>query len=78
MPNVHPEIAKENYRHLQNNQFSDTSVKYMLPIHAILGVKDYAYIKIGNIRKGEKGEPIAEETTLGCTLMGHLGESKEH
>ena len=78
VPYVHSEIAKENYRHLQNNQFSDTSVKYMLPIHAILGVKDYAYIKMGNIGKGEKGEPIAEETTLGCTLMGHLGKSKEH
>ena len=33
----------------------------MLPIHAILGVMDYAYIKMGNIRKGEMGEPIAEE-----------------
>ena len=78
VPNVHPEIAKENYRHLQDIQFSVTSVKDMLPIHAILGVKDYAYIKIGNIRKGKEGEPIAEETALGWTLMGHLGESKEH
>ena len=49
----------------------------MLPIHAILGVKDYAYIKIWNIKKGEKGELIAKETPLGLTLMGHLGESKE-
>jgi len=50
----------------------------MLPIHAILGVKDYAYIKIWNIKKGEKGELIAKETPLGLTLMGHLGESNEH
>ena len=70
VPNVHPEIAKENY--------TDTSVKDMLPIHAILGVKDYAYIKLGNIRKGEKGEPIAEETAHGWTLIRHLRESKEH
>jgi len=53
VPNVHPEIAKGNYRHLQNIQFSDTSVKDMLPIHAILGVKDYAYIKMGEHQKME-------------------------
>ena len=29
-----------------------------------IGVKDYAYIKMGNISKGKKGEPIAEEQYL--------------
>ena len=77
VPNVHPEIAKENYRHLQDIKFSDTSSKGVLPIHAILGVKDYAHIKMGNIRKGNEGDPIAEETALGWTLMGHIGEAKE-
>ena len=77
VPNVHPEIAKENYIHLHDIKFSDISVKEALPIHAILGVKDYAHIKMGNIRKGKDGDPIAEETALGWTLMGHLYESKE-
>ena len=53
-------------------------MKDILPIHAILGVNDYAYIKMGDIRNWKEGEPIAEETALGWTLMGHLGESKEH
>ena len=51
-------------------------MKEVLPIQAILRVKDYANVKMGNIRKGTTGGPVVEEAALGWTLMGHLCESK--
>ena len=76
IPNSHPESQKHNYDHLRNLWFSDVSKEENLPIHAIIGVKDFARIRTGKIVRGKPGEPIAEETTLGWTLMGSLGEQQ--
>ena len=77
IPNSHPEIQKRNYPHLRNLWFSDVSKDKTLQIHAIIGAKDFAKIKTGAIVRGNKNEPIAEETTLGWTLMGSLGDSTQ-
>eukprot|EP00112_Aurelia_sp_Birch-Aquarium-sp1_P003203 Seg1357.3 transcript_id=Seg1357.3/GoldUCD/mRNA.D3Y31 product="hypothetical protein" protein_id=Seg1357.3/GoldUCD/D3Y31 len=69
IPNSHPESQKHNYDHLRNLWFSDVSREENLPIHAIIGVKDFPRIRTGKIVRGKPGEPIAEETTLGWTLM---------
>ena len=69
VPNIHPKEQRKKFPHLKGIWFSDVSTKENLPIHAILGVKDFANIKIGRIVQGQKGEPIAEKTTLGWTLM---------
>ena len=76
VPNIHPEIQRKKYAHLKGIWFSDVSRENDLPIHAILGVKDFAHIKTGRMVKGNKNEPIAEETSLGWTLMGSIQESK--
>ena len=74
VPNIHPEIQRKKYPHLKGIWFSDVSGDNELPIHAILGVKDYAHIRTGRMVKGNQHEPIAEETTLGWTLMGAIQE----
>ena len=48
-----------------------------MQIRAIIGAKDFAKIKTGAIVRGNKNELIAEETTLGWTLMGSLGDSTQ-
>ena len=53
---------------------SDVSGYKKLPIHAILGVNDHASITIGRMVKQNQYEPIAEEATLGWTLMGAIQE----
>ena len=77
VPNIHPEIQRKRYPHLKGIWFSDISSDDELPIHAILGVKDYAHIRTGRIVKGNAHEPIAEETTLGWTLMGAIQEHQQ-
>ena len=49
---------------------TDDSEKPMLPIHLILGTNEYAKIKTGTRpRIGRPGEPVAEYTRLGWTIM---------
>ena len=74
VPNAHPEKQKKKYAHLQGIWFSDVSNEENLPIHAILGVKDYAHVRTGHMIKGKYHEPMAEETILGWTLMGAIQE----
>ena len=58
------------YRHLEGVVMNDEDTKAELPIHLILGASDYSRIKTDTKPKIEKpGEPIAELTTLGWTMM---------
>jgi hypothetical protein len=42
----------------------------MLPVHIILGANDYAKIRTNeNLRVGQTGEPGAEHTRLGWSLV---------
>eukprot|EP00794_Sanderia_malayensis_P006668 gene6668-biopygen5443 len=77
VPNIHPDLQRMKYPHLKGIWFSDVSSDKDLQIHAILGVKDYAHIKTGRIIKGDRNEPIAEETTLGWTLMGGVQDDDQ-
>ena len=48
----------------------DKGSKNMLPVHVILGASDYALIKTPTpTRVGEMGQPIAEYTKFGWTIM---------
>ena len=48
----------------------DTDLKKMLPVHVILGASDYARIKTRESqRTGAMGEPVAEYTRFGWTIM---------
>ena len=76
VPNAHPEKQRQKFAHLEGIWFSDVSQEDSLPIHAILGVRDYAHIRTGKMIKGNDNEPMAEETILGWTLMGAIQDQQ--
>ena len=66
-PNYAVMISK--YPHLKGVYMEDTDLK-MLPVHVILGTSDYARIKTcESQRTGAMGEPVAEYTHFGWTIM---------
>ena len=61
-------VAK--HEHVKGVTMDDTDVKKELPVHLILGTSEYAQIKTETTPKiGKPGEPIAELTRLGRTIM---------
>ena len=60
----------EQFSHLRGVTTEDDDEKPMLPIYLILGTNEYAKIKTGTRpRIGRPGEPVAEYTGLGWTIM---------
>ena len=60
----------QEFRHLKGVSMDDTDNKANLPIHLILGASEYTRIKTKHVlRIGEPGEPIAEYTAFGWTIM---------
>lgn len=67
-PNYREMIGK--YRHLKGVDMEDTDTKSLLPVHVILGASDYAKITTSTSqRTGAVGEPVAEFTLFGWTIM---------
>lgn len=67
-PNYKEMISK--YRHLKGVNVEDIDTKALLPVHVILGASDYAKIKTRESqRTGAIGEPVAEYTLFGWTIM---------
>ena len=61
-------IAK--YNHLQAVEMIDKDNKAELPVHLVIGANEYTQIKTENAPKiGRQGEPIAEKTKFGWTIM---------
>ena len=66
----------ERYDHLKEVTMDDVDEKEELPVHLILGKNEYAQIKTETTPKiGKPGEPIAELTRLGWTIMSPGSES---
>ena len=66
----------ERYDHLKEVTMDDVDEKEELPVHLILGTNEYAQIKTETRPKiGKPGEPIAELTRLGWTIMSPGSES---
>ncbi|XP_044182089.1 uncharacterized protein LOC114969988 [Acropora millepora] len=62
--------AIQQYHHLKGIQMTDRDDKPELPVHIILGVSDYAKIRTETSPKiGSPGEPVAELTKFGWTIM---------
>ena len=60
----------QEFSHLRGVNMDDTDNKAILPIHIILGTSEYTRIKTKHVlRIGAPGEPIAEDTILGWTIM---------
>lgn len=60
----------DSYAHLQGVHMDDSDSRPHLPVHLILGASEYAAVKpTERPRIGLPGEPVAEKTKLGCTIM---------
>ena len=65
----YPNLIKE-YGHLHGVNMNDTHTKQELPVQLILGTSEYTKIKTKATPKiGKPGEPVAEFTQLGWTIM---------
>ena len=56
-------IKKINFK-ITHDKYKFIFIFNHLPIHAILGVKDNARIRIGHMIKGRDCKPMAEETIV--------------
>ena len=60
----------EKYAHLRGVNIADVSKKQKFPIHLVLGAGDYNAAKLEEPQRvGKPGEPTAEKTRFGWTLM---------
>ena len=67
-PHYHEVIERHSY--LQGVRMDDTDQKSQLPLHIILGANDFAKIRTGErLCVGCHGDPVAEYTSFGWTLM---------
>ena len=70
LPNPNYKRLKEQYSHLSPVIMDDTDTKAELPIHIIFGTNAYTHVKTPTAPLvGAPGEPIAEYTRLGWTIM---------
>lgn len=58
------------YSHLKGVKIEDNDTRPQIPIHVVLGASEYATIKTSTAQRvGKPGQPLAEKTLLGWTLM---------
>ena len=67
-PNYATLLSK--YSHLNGVKIEDNDTRPQIPIHIVLGASEYATIKTSTAQRvGKPGQPVAEKTLLGWTLM---------
>ena len=58
------------YSHHKGVKIEDNDSRPQIPIHVVLGASEYATIKTSTLQRvGKPGQPVAENTLLGWTLM---------
>ena len=68
--NPHYDQVIEDNSYLKGVRMDDKDEKSQLPVHMILGANDFVKIRTGErLRVGSRGEPVAELTRFGWTLM---------
>ena len=64
------EAMVNKYRHLSDLRLHDMDNKSELPVHLVLGTSEYSRINTATKpRIGNPGEPVAEYTLLGWTII---------
>lgn len=67
-PNYATLLSK--YSHLKGVKIEDNNTRLQIPIHVVLGTSEYATIKTSTAQRvGKPGQPVAENTLLGWSLM---------
>ncbi|XP_028419027.1 uncharacterized protein LOC114544609 [Dendronephthya gigantea] len=69
----------QKYDHLKEVEVNeDPKNRDQIPVHVVLGASEYATIKTRSAQKvGQPGQPVAERTLLGWTLMSSGKEDKD-
>ena len=68
--NPHYQTIVESYAYLKGVEMTYCDPQPYLPIHPILGASEYTGIKTSELHcVGLLGEPVAEKTKLGWTIM---------
>ena len=76
LENPRYEQILSRYSHLQGVHMQDSDTKEQLPVHLILGASKYARIKTETgPRVGQPGQPVAEHTKFGWTIMSPRNET---
>ena len=76
VPNPKYKEMIRRFVHLRSVHMEDQSEKEEFPIHVIIWASEYSKIKTSTKpRVGWLGEPIAEQTTLGWTIMSPVHEA---
>ena len=69
----------EKYSHLKGVKINDPDDRPQFPIHVVLGASEYATIKTSTAQRvGKPGQPVAERTLLGWTIMSPESEDVDH
>ena len=77
VPNPHYADLIKSHHHLRKITMDDNDQKKELPVHVILGASDYSRIKtMTKPRVGQPGEPVAENTQQGWTIISPGCESE--
>ena len=77
LPNPHHADLIQRQHHLRGITIDDYNKKKELPVHVILGASDYSRIKtMTGPRIRQPGEPVAEKTQLGWTIISPGRESE--
>ena len=70
LDNPQYENLLKKYPHLSGVKMNETDRKPQLPVHVVLGASEYARIKTQCAQRvGLPGQPVAEKTLLGWTIM---------
>lgn len=76
VPNPHYTEVIRQHQNLKGVIMDDEDTKQDLPIHVILGASEYAKLKTSSVaRVGKPGEPVAELTSFGWTIMSPGAET---
>lgn len=76
VPNPQYTEVISQHQHLNGVIMDDEDTKQELPIHVILGASEYAKLKTSSVpRVGKPGEPVAELTSFGWTIMSPGAET---
>ena len=76
VPNPRYAEIISQHQHLKDVMMDDVDTKQELAIHMILGASEYAGLKTSSVpRVGNTGEPVAELTSFGWTIMPPVVET---
>ncbi|XP_029159530.1 uncharacterized protein LOC114937575 [Nylanderia fulva] len=67
--------GEQNWSHLQGLELADPDYRSADPVDILLGADVYGSILCQGLKKGNRHEPIAQQTTLGWILSGVVGET---